>query len=386
MKAAFIFDTKLIENEKDYYGMTLTYDFFRDKYLCFFDEIVVGTRVEKNKNIKEYGYSKTNGDKVIVNPIRSYSKVSDAILKNKEVTRELELIINNADKIIIRMPSVLGIIACDICKEKNKDYIIEMVACAWDGYMNHSNLLGKTLAPFMYMFTKQKIYEAPNVIYVTDTFLQKRYPTKGNSYSCSDVILQKINDNVLANRIQRIKNMNSNELRIITVANVEMKYKGHIYVIKALSKLKKVSDLKFKYVLVGNGNCSYLKRIAKKYKIEEDIEFLGSLVHEQVFNILETCDIYIQPSLQEGLPRAVVEAMSMALPIFGSNCGGIPELLSSNVIFKKRNVTQIVNILKNINKEQLICMAKENYNNSQSYNYEYLRTKRNVIMKEFINK
>lgn len=383
MKAAFIFDTKLIENENDFFGMTLTYDFFKEKYLTFFDEIVVGTRVENNKNIKEPGYCKTNGKNVIVKPVRNYNNVSDAIFKNKDIKKDLESIINNVDKIIIRMPSVLGIIACDICKEKNKDYIIEMVACAWDGYMNHSNLLGKILAPFMYKLTKMKIYEAPNVIYVTDTFLQKRYPTKGNAFACSDVKLLNEEDNFLKKRIEKINNMNIEELKILTVANVGMRYKGHKYVLMAIAKMKKVNKKLPIYYLVGNGNSNYLKKLAQKYNISENVVFLGSLKHEDVFKKMQECDLYIQPSLQEGLPRAVIEAMSVAMPIYGSNCGGIPELISKEAIFKKKNYLQILEILMNISSDKLLKLSKENYEKSKLYSYDVLRIKRKKIMEEF---
>ena len=88
-------------------------------------------------------------------------------------------------------------------------------------------------------------------------------------------------------------------------------------------------------------------------------------------------DVYIQPSLQEGLPRALLEAMSRGLPCIGSNAGGIPELLEKKMIFKKRNVKQLCKILKNLNKEELINSANYNFKKSKLYNLSYLNNKRN---------
>ena len=39
MKAAFFFDTFLIEDNKNFFGMTLTYDFFKNRYLKYFENI-----------------------------------------------------------------------------------------------------------------------------------------------------------------------------------------------------------------------------------------------------------------------------------------------------------------------------------------------------------
>ena len=44
---------------------------------------------------------------------------------------------------------------------------------------------------------------------------------------------------------------------------------------------------------------------------------MGGVPHNKIFQLLDDIDLYIQPSLQEGLPRSVVEAMSRACPIIG---------------------------------------------------------------------
>lgn len=377
MKVAFFFDTILYKNENDYFGMTLTYDFFNKRYLNDFNSIEVCTRIrdisKANGNID--GYKKTNGSKVIVSPITEYNEIPDAIFKKKRVEEQIKEIILRNDLMIIRMPSVIGMMACKLCKLYKKKYMIEVVACAWDGYMNHIRFGGKILAPIMFFKSKNCIKNAPYVLYVTQKFLQKRYPTNGISLGCSDVELSYMSEELLNDRKSKISDFNKHKFSMCTVANVGMKYKGHIYVLKAIKKLKN-ENCNIKYYLVGNGNQEYLKKIIKKMGIEDNIIFLGSLKHEEVFNILDSVDIYIQPSLQEGLPRALVEAMSRGCPAIGSNAGGIPELLNSNMIFKKRKYKRIVKILKEINKEKLIFEAESNYNKALNYNAEILDKKR----------
>ena len=79
MKALFIFDTLLVKKNNDYFGMTLTYDFFKNRYLNFYEEITVSTRYKDEKNVKGdiNGYKITNGEKVNVIPIKNYSKIPD---------------------------------------------------------------------------------------------------------------------------------------------------------------------------------------------------------------------------------------------------------------------------------------------------------------------
>lgn len=378
MKIAFIFDTFLVKrNDNNYYGMTLTYDFFKERYLSMFDSVVVTTRVklENKSNSATSGYKIVNGDNVEVRPIEDYVSIPDAIINKKKITQSLKKVINDVDKVIIRMPSVLGIMAAKICEKEKKNYLIEMVACPWDGYINHTNCVGKIIAPVMYFETRKVVKKCDNVLYVTEKFLQKRYPTYGSQVSCSDVVLDNVDNNVLQKRKEMISKCNIKELSLVTVANVGMKYKGHIYVFKAIADLKK-NGYNFKYYLIGNGSQERLKKIAKKLCISDNIVFVGSLPHDRVFEFLKKMDLYIQPSLQEGLPRALIEAMSLGMPAIGSNAGGIPELLNEKMIFKKKNVFELEKILTNLTLELLYQNSDFNYKKSLEYDYNHLNEKR----------
>ena len=384
MKAAFFFDTVLLEDNDKYYGMTLTYDFFCNRYLKYFKEIVVSTRaksIDKEKGNID-GYRVTNGKSVEVKPIRNYNDIPDALKNRKKIMQEVKDIVDSSDKIIVRMPSVIGMFACDAARKSNKPYLVEMVACPWDGYINHARFGGKILAPIMSLLTKKYVKSAPNVLYVTSSFLQRRYPSNGKQISCSDVELNDFEDKILKDRIKGLENFDNTSIKLGTIASVQLKYKGQEYVFYAISELKKKGK-KIDYYLAGGGDNSRLKKIVEKLDIEDEIHFLGSLPHEEVFNLVDKIDIYIQPSLQEGLPRALVEAMSRACPAIGSNAGGIPELLEENMIFKKKNVKQIVSILDNIDKETLIEASKHSFNKAKEFEKVSLGKKRDKFYKEF---
>jgi glycosyltransferase involved in cell wall biosynthesis len=111
-----------------------------------------------------------------------------------------------------------------------------------------------------------------------------------------------------------------------------------------------------------------LKILAKKYKVDDRVVFAGRKNSDELFQIIDDSDIYIQPSLQEGLPRSVVEAMSRACPCIGAKTGGIPELIDSKYIVKRKSPDSIVEAVKRLaNKEELRSQAEINFVKSKDF-------------------
>ncbi|MPM79968.1 hypothetical protein SDC9_127011 [bioreactor metagenome] len=224
------------------------------------------------------------------------------------------------------------------------------------------------------------------MLYVTKNFLQKRYPSKGIHVGISDVKLKAIDENVLAMRLNKISERPSfSKLVLGTTAAVDVKYKGQEYVIAALGKLKKQGITGIEYQLVGGGDSNYLKNVAKDHNVLDQVVFKGPLPHHKVFDWLDFIDVYVQPSLQEGLPRAVVEAMSRGCPVFGSNTGGIPELLDPSFVFNRKNVNQIAEMIQSINQTSMMLQAKRSFAKAKEFEPDALDHQRDMFYKEFIN-
>lgn len=291
-----------------------------------------------------------------------------------------------AEFIILRTSSFANV-AARYARKYNKPYLVEVVGCAWDSTWNYS-LLGKIIAPFSYLMQKKTVREAGYAVYVTNEYLQKKYPNSNKTTNCSNVALTEFDEEVLKKRVQRIHDKCDRDKIIIgTTAAVNVRYKGQKYVIQALGQLKKRGITKFEYQLVGGGDQSYLKSIAGKYDVEDQVKFLGSLPHEEVFNWLDTIDIYAQPSRQEGLPRALIEAMSRGLPAFGAKTAGIPELIENEYIFSntRKNISEICSMLNSINKKIMIQQAIRNYQESQKYDKQTIEFRRISFFNEFKN-
>lgn len=371
-KLLFVHDHKFRNIDGKIYSIGGLTDDTIIRYTSIFDEVTILARIIDGENLQNRYSEITNKEVQIISGIdMSY--------------KSFEYEVKKADFVISRMPSFYGLKAIKLAKKLRKPYLIEMVGCPWDALWNHS-IKGKLIAPYMTIITKFVVKKSPYVIYVTNKFLQKRYPSNGETINCSNVALEDFNENILEKRILKISSPNSNKI-IGTTAAVDVKYKGQQYIIQALGKLKKQGYINFTYQLVGSGNPSYLKNIAIKNNVANQIEFLGTMPHKEVFNWLDTIDIYAQPSRQEGLPRALIESMSRGLPAFGAKTAGIPELLSNKYIFSNtfRNINEICKILKNFDKQDMLKQAQENYIESKNYDKAIIEARRKDFLIKFIN-
>jgi len=105
--------------------------------------------------------------------------------------------------------------------------------------------------------------------------------------------------------------------------------KGHDIAIKAFVEIIDMfPEKKFKLVFVGKDYTSgAVERLVDKKKTNSDVIFLGFCHAETVQEVMEGTDVFILPSLREGLPTVVLEAMSYSLPVVASDVGGTSELL-----------------------------------------------------------
>ncbi|MDZ7648854.1 MAG: glycosyltransferase [Cytophagales bacterium] len=97
--------------------------------------------------------------------------------------------------------------------------------------------------------------------------------------------------------------------------------KGFDYALLAMKELKNRGHA-FRYEIIGEG-IERLKLIfmAHDLGLQDEIVFLGSLPGSEVKSRLEKCDIYVLPSLSEGISNAVLEAMAMQLPVVSTRAG-----------------------------------------------------------------
>ena len=107
-----------------------------------------------------------------------------------------------------------------------------------------------------------------------------------------------------------------------------VKEKNHEGLIRIFKKLLPTYP-EAKLILIGEGKLqTHIKEIIQQNKITEKVFFLGK--RKDVLEIMGCCDLFVLPSLIEGLPGVILESFSMKLPVVSYNVGGIKEIVINN--------------------------------------------------------
>jgi len=380
MNALFCHDgPTYIDNDKKYYACVLT-DKLIDRYFSMCDKFFLLNRLRKVQETN--GLERIMHDNIDIIEIPNLATLKGLLFDIKKAKKTIEDSVKKADFIIARLPGFAGILGIKYAKKHDKPYFIEMVGCPLDALSSHS-FKGKLMAPLMYLATKRVLINSKYVIYVTDEFLQKRYPSNGYTIGCSDVEID-LDEKILDVRCKRINKI-SNQISLGTLGTINMKYKGFDTVIKAIVELNKKPNVEYIYKIMGAGDKTWINNIISKYNAEKYVKIYEPMPHEEVFHWLDNeIDVYIQPSRTEGMPRALIEAMSRACPCIGSSAGGIPELLDEKYVFNKTKYKELLIILRNLTKEQMIEQSNINYEMSKKYQKNVLDSKRNKFYEKFI--
>jgi glycosyltransferase involved in cell wall biosynthesis len=116
------------------------------------------------------------------------------------------------------------------------------------------------------------------------------------------------------------------KIKFLFVGRLE-KQKGLEYLIQAAKFLKGKND--FEIVIVGDGEeAENLKKTAAEFEVERVIKFTGKLSERALIEQYTMCDIFVLPSLWEGLPLTLLEAAAAGLPIIATDVGGISSVFT----------------------------------------------------------
>lgn len=101
--------------------------------------------------------------------------------------------------------------------------------------------------------------------------------------------------------------------------------KGHVYLLQAIFEIvKEIQDIHF--LFVGDGPISSdLTNLISNLQLNDYVNMTG--MYPDVLNILAVSDVFVLPSIYEGLPNSVMEAMAAGVPVIATDVGGTLELI-----------------------------------------------------------
>jgi glycosyltransferase involved in cell wall biosynthesis len=302
----------------------------------------------------------------------------DRVVGAREAVTKINAVVGGSDAVIVRGPCEFGMIAARAARKVNKAVAIEMSGCAFDHTWHHKSLTGKLYAPVKYLRARQMVKNADCVIYVTEKFLQSRYPANRTYANASNVEIDAPSSTVLQQRLSRIGY--AAPLTFGLIGNYGNNLKGLDIALAALARLQPQLP-PFEFRVLGHGNPA----LYRKYDF---VRFDAPLNNKaEILTWLDNIDIYLQPSRHEGLPRAVIEAMSRACPVLASDAGGTPELFTPEAIHKRGDVEKFsAQILQAVSPEWQKRHAQFNFETAKKYTRDILIPRREKFWSDFSRK
>jgi glycosyltransferase involved in cell wall biosynthesis len=327
MRLLFVHDHRFYRDESGavYTSGSLPAEIW-ERYLAHFDSVhVIGRDGGPVPALANYALSSRPG---VTFDLLSNVTYRQMVVGSKALRDRIRPNVAGCDAAVVRLPSELGFMAAAECRKAGRPYAVEMVGCAWDAMRNHGSWSAMFYAPLMYLRSRKALRQAPRTLYVTSQWLQRRYPTPGNAHAASDVEIAPMSEQERQSRETRLQQIAAGRPpELGTVASLRIRSKGIQTALAALGVLRR-EGLELRYRILGGGDVTPWIALAEGHGVADLVSFDGIRpAGDGVRHWLDTIDIHLQPSFQEGLPRATVEAMSRGAAGIGSTCGGIPELL-----------------------------------------------------------
>jgi glycosyltransferase involved in cell wall biosynthesis len=343
MKLLVALESHFISCRSEVYSQNLTYEGIWSRYRAVFEEVLVVARTQEVSQVPP-GLRKTTGPGVSIWPVPDFHGPWQYLRKRGEVRAAIDRAVDQCDAYMLRVPGTVGAEVWARLKKLGRPYGVEVVGDPWLSLAPGSlKSVARPLARWMFSRDlKQQCRGALTALYVTMQALQRDYPPGANTCAigCSDVEL----DNVIAeedllSRWKRARELPARlagagaPVRLGFIGTLAQLYKAPDIHIQALAKCVR-QGANVELAMVGGG--AYLEEmraLAQQLGVADRVLLLGSLPGGQpIFDFLDSVDLFLNASRQEGLPRALVEAMSRGCPAIGSDLAGLPELLQPDCL------------------------------------------------------
>ncbi|MFV8813820.1 glycosyltransferase [Aerococcus urinaeequi] len=384
MKLLVILEMHFIRHNGQVYTEVTADTNFWNRYLEIFEEVLVCARMyDATPDFNPNNYLLSSRDRVEFIGLPDFYG-SAGLVKNSLKTRKIvSKAVKMADRIIFRAPSPISLVAYPVIKKSRKPFAAELMMNPRTAYSKKA--LNNKLQPFIqFAITKQTediCWNANGVSYVTEKVLQDLYPSRsivlGETQEFFNASYSTIT--LKENDFATNKSLNTNPITLVHSGKMEDYRKGQIIFLKIIKNLVNLG-INVKGVLIGDGSKRIeFENLAKDLNIHTNIKFTGWLSgYSKVQEELSMGDIFVFPTIGEGLPRSVIEAMANGLVCVSSPVDGVTELIQNELLADFDDIDKFVEIITNLidNKEQMEEISSQNIKLSKKYHIDNLSKNR----------
>jgi phosphatidyl-myo-inositol dimannoside synthase len=298
------------------------------RYLDVFSAVLVMARIADAREPAP-GLVQASGPGIDFCPLPPHSGAGGLVRSGHAVNAAIKRMSRVCPAVIVRSPSIVAYLIARHMWALNRPYGTQIVGDP-DQVFSAGAFQHPLRVPFRCLATAAQKYVARHAsvaMFVTSSALQRKYPTLGDVFCGSDVGLEDgsfVDQRPCVGRDKAV-------FSLVTVAALDQPYKGVAVLLDAVRELRRETPLKL--LVVGAGALMpELQARARSLGLQPDVSFVGLVDREGVRQALDAADLFVLPSLTEGLPRALLEAMARRLPAIATNVGGIPELLPADCL------------------------------------------------------
>lgn len=361
---------------------------FWTRYLEVFDSVRIVARVKEVEDIDSKKLL-VDGDGVDVVGIPFYQGPKQLLSKYAQIQRKLKGIDDGCDAALLRMPSQT---ATMVWKHLRKDIPLagEVVYDMMDDVnLPKQNPIIKMLHVITSNSMKNFCLTANGVSYVTENSIQKHYPSYARLHGESMEHFESSYSTITLSDDAFTGERNYDGCQKITLvlSSVAMnsERKGEKVLIKTV-KICRDKGYDIQAIIIGDGTLrSSFEEYAKELGVSEYVTFTGLLPSsDDVRKVMLEADMFVFPTQGEGLPRGILEAMAIGMPVLSTPVGGIPEVIESKYLFDPMNADAYANAICRLldTPDELTEMSKKNFKKSLEFKNELLQAKRNEFYKK----
>lgn len=348
---------------------------FWRRYLEVFDEVQVLARVRDVSKAASIA-RRSDGDRVSFIPVPFYWGPIQYLRRFFEVRSVVRSAVHPETAVIMRSGQIANCLAKAL-KTDGHPYGLEIIGDFYDVFAPGANT--HPLRPFLRWWYPRQVRKlckgAAGVAYVTAEALQKRYPSAPGVFATHYSSIE-----LAPEALAATPRMAPGDVRhLLAVGTMDQPYKGHEILLRALAESVHRGRV-WSLAIVGDGRVRpVLEQRVRELGLENRVSFLGQLPAGQpVRDCLDRSDLFVLPSLTEGLPRALIEAMARGLPCIATSVGGTPELLPPEDRVPPGDASALALKLEEVATDipRLNAMSLRNLQKAREYSADILQKRR----------
>jgi glycosyltransferase involved in cell wall biosynthesis len=260
-------------------------------------------------------------------------------------------LVRRCDAVLVTLPGLVGSSIWLLAKFLRKPIILNVVGDP-ESALSRGNVSSSLRGIAHYVLPNLQRLACKNaklIRYVTNNSLQRVYPPgpMAKVFAYSDVLIDSVSD-------VQLRNFDAKRISVFTVASLDQPYKGISELMHAI-KLLNDKGMSLVLTIVGDGKLRPEYEELASHLLPGACFFTGTLKDSNSVKqrLKEEADLFVLASYTEGLPRAMIEAMSIGIPCIGTNVGGMTELLNEIYIAQPRDYESLAG------KIELLCNSNE---------------------------